>query len=311
VGRAEPAIRLAFAMWRFWQKRGHLNEARRRLEGMAAAPWSRADPILRARLVEALGGVLWWQADLAAMKPAYAEALELWRQIGDKAEIANALYNYAFAFSVGADPTQDPAQADPDGEGFRAMEEALALYREIGNRRGEANVLWGMGNARYFQNEGDAGAAQFREAMEIFRAEGDVTMLAWSLHMLGGALLRQDRPDESRPLLREALARFRDAGDTAGIALTFDDLASQAAADGDPERAARIRGAARQLAADTGANLANFVDEQIEAFTRPGIGSRLAEEDVARLQHEGQRLTLDQAIEFALGGPFPAAVETA
>ena len=28
----------AFAMWRFWQKRGHLYEARRRLEAMAAEP---------------------------------------------------------------------------------------------------------------------------------------------------------------------------------------------------------------------------------------------------------------------------------
>jgi tetratricopeptide (TPR) repeat protein len=212
---------------------------------------------------------------------------------------------------VGPDPTQDPTRADPDGEGFRAMEEALALYREVGNRRGEANVLWGMGNARYFQNEGDAGAGQFREALEIFRTEGDVTMLAWSLHMLGSALLRQDRPDESRALLHEALERFRDAGDTAGIAIVFDDIASQAVADGDLERAARIRGAARRLAADTGANLANFIDEQYEALTRPGIGSRLAEVDVARLQHQGERLTLDQAIEFALGGPFPAALETA
>ena len=31
------AIGVAFAMWRFWQKRGHLAEARRRLEAMAAA----------------------------------------------------------------------------------------------------------------------------------------------------------------------------------------------------------------------------------------------------------------------------------
>ena len=43
------AIGLAFSMWRFWQKRGHLAEARRRLEAMAAAPWSRDDPRLRAR----------------------------------------------------------------------------------------------------------------------------------------------------------------------------------------------------------------------------------------------------------------------
>ena len=51
------AIRIGFAMWRYWQKRGHLAEARRRLQAMADAPWSHADPRLRARLMEALGGV--------------------------------------------------------------------------------------------------------------------------------------------------------------------------------------------------------------------------------------------------------------
>src|SRR4029079_11785200 len=66
AGDAEVAIGLAFATWRFWQKRGHLYEARRRLDAMAAADWSRRTPILRARLMEALGGVAWWQGDIAA-----------------------------------------------------------------------------------------------------------------------------------------------------------------------------------------------------------------------------------------------------
>ena len=61
------AIGVAFSMWRFWQKHGHLAEARRRLEAMAAAPWSHDDPRLRAKLMEALGGTCWWQGDLPAM----------------------------------------------------------------------------------------------------------------------------------------------------------------------------------------------------------------------------------------------------
>ena len=87
-------------MWRFWQKHGHLAEARRRLEAMEAAPWSRDDPRLRARLMEALGGVCWWQGDIAEMTERYREALELWLSIGDEAEIANAYYNASFEFAV-------------------------------------------------------------------------------------------------------------------------------------------------------------------------------------------------------------------
>ena len=86
--------------WRFWQKRGHLYEARRRLEAIAEADWSRRDPVLRARLVEALGGVAWWQGDIAAMAPAYQEAVEIWRSMDDKGQLANAIYNFSFAFTV-------------------------------------------------------------------------------------------------------------------------------------------------------------------------------------------------------------------
>ena len=63
---ADAAIRFGFSMWRYWQKRGHLAEARRRLAAIADQPWSRDDPVLRARLMEALGGVGWWMGDSGA-----------------------------------------------------------------------------------------------------------------------------------------------------------------------------------------------------------------------------------------------------
>ncbi len=305
AGDASTAIRLSFAMWRFWQKRGHLNEARRRLEASAAAAWSRDDPVLRARLMEALGGVLWWQADINAMATAYREAVETWRAIGDKAEIANALYNYAFSFSVGADPGQDPTAADPEGEGVRALEEALALFRDVGDVRGQANVLWGIGNREYFQLTGDGGEARFLEALDLFRSVGDVTMEAWSLHMLGSALLRRlDRADDSRDYLRHALRHFHEASDASGIALLLDDLSSQAVIDDDLPRAARLRGAARRLTAVTGAELAAFVNEQYEFLARPQVIKRLSTDELERYAAEGAALTLDEAVAYALDVPI-------
>lgn len=303
AGDGDAAIRLAFAMWRFWQKRGYLYEARRRLEAIAAEPWSRADPRLRARLMEALGGVLWWQADIGPMKTAYAEALELWRGLGDRAEIANALYNYSFAFAVGPNLGSASGAADPDGVGAAAQQEAYAIYREIGDVRGQANVVWGMGNAEYFRMNGDHGEPRFREALELFRQVGDVTMEAWSLHMLGGSLLRQGRPGDAGEILLHALRHFYDASDAAGIALVFDDLHSHAVSEGDLPRAARIYGAARRLTAATGAELAGYVDEQFEHQQRPHINGRMATDDLERLSAEGAAMTLDEAVAYALGVP--------
>jgi predicted ATPase len=301
VADAKTAIGLSFAVWRFWQKRGHLSEARRRLGAMAAAPWSHEDPILRARLMEALGGVCWWQADIKAMRPAYEEAADIWRRLDVKAELANALYNLSFVYAVPEDPATMTGPVDPGGEGERLQDEALALYRELGDARGEGNVLWGMGNKKYFSERPDAGVDEFMAALAKFRSVGDRTMEAWSLHMAGSALLRGGRQAEARPLLFEALRHFFNAGDAAGVTLVIDDLSALALADDDPERAARLWGAGRALTAASGATIAAFTDTYVEADLRPHVRQMVEPEDLERWAAEGGRMSLDEVVAYGLG----------
>jgi predicted ATPase/class 3 adenylate cyclase len=297
---AGMAIGLAFALWRFWQMRGHLFEARRRLDAMAAVPWSRRSPVLRARLMEALGGVCWWQADIPPMRVAYEEAVELWRFDGNRAELANALYNYSFCFTMPVNPREAPGNTDPDGIGLASLQEALDLYRALGDERGQANVLWGMGNKQYFGNDPGAGVAAMTEALEIFRRVGDRTMEAWTLHMLGSSKLRLGDKEASRGLFAAALRLFHESGDAAGLTMVFDDLASQAAYDGDPQRAARLWGAARSLTVSTGAGLASYVDQFLDQFLRPTAQAVLSQEEVTRLAGEGAAMTIDQVVAYAL-----------
>ena len=294
------AIGLSFSMWRFWQKRGHLAEARRRLEAMEASPWSRDDPRLRAHLMEALGGTYWWQGEITAMGRCYAEALDLWLSIGDKPEIANAYYNASFQYAV---PNEISAGARIDGDrvGETYLTKALELFREVGDRRGEGNTLWGLGNYHYFQAWEDLGIPFFGEALETFRAVGDRTMEAWSLHMLGTAQLRKGDLVEARDNVEHAMRHFYAAGDTAGITLCLDDLSSVEVAEGNLERAAILRGAARNLTAVTGAGLANYVEDLYEVGARPKIVEHMSEAELERLSAEGAALTLDEAVAYALG----------
>jgi len=301
AGDASMAVGLAFALWRFWQKRGHLYEARRRIDEIAAAEWARQDPVLRAKLLEALGGVAWWQGDIRTMRPTYAEAVEIWRSLGDKAELANALYNYSFSFTVPDDPSPTVEVLDPDRVGQRALDEAVALYRELGDERGEGNVLWGLGNKKYFSREPSAGIAEFAAALQKFRRVGDRTMESWSLHMLGGAQTRTGDLVSAADNLHEALRHFWEAGDAAGVTLVLDDLASLELARDDPDRAARLWGAARNLTNATGANLATFVDGWIEQEVRPNVRRALPPERLAELAREGAAFSLDEAVAYGLG----------
>jgi hypothetical protein len=291
------AIRIGFAMWRYWQKRGHLAEARRRLQAIADAPWSRADPRLRARLMEALGGVCWWQADIPAMGSAYAEALEIWESLGDAREIANALYNDSFRYAV----SEMAGERDPERKGFNQMHRARDLATEAGDERGRANALWGIGNWLYFHNADDRGISQFDEAVGVFRDIGDRTMEAWSHHMLGTALIRLGGPlEQPRAHVATAMRLFHGFGDVAGLTLTLDDFASIAIAAGDLPRAAKLWGAARALSAAGGVGLADFVDTQFEFYGRPSTRQAFDPAELDRLAEEGRSMTLDESVAYAL-----------
>jgi predicted ATPase/class 3 adenylate cyclase len=299
------AIRLGFAMWRFWQKHGHLAEARRRLEAMDTATWSHDDPRLRAKLQEALGGVCWWQADIEAMARHYREALTIWQSLGDEAELANAYYNESFTYAMPADPTVDLAARDPDDIGLEHLSLARDLFTKVGDERGIANTLWALGNMHYFRNHPGQGTDEFRQALDIFRRTDDRTMEAWALHMLGTGLLREGHVEEAKGHLALAMRHFQAAGDTAGITLEFDDLAAVAVAEGDFERAARLRGVARNLANETGARLASFIEDTFENEVRPSVRSHLTAAEIDRLGAEGAALPLDQAVAYALEGLDP------
>jgi len=303
VARPEPpvAIRLAFALWRFWQKHGHLAEARMRLEAMDAAPWSHDDRRLRARLLEALGGICWWQGDIDRMQVAYTEAAEIWKELGDDREIANAYYNLSFSYAVGENGPFQGSDPEHRGEGY--LEAALAAFRRIGDHRGEANALWGLGTLRYFAGSETGGEPEFREALRLFRDEGDRTMEAWSLHMLGSALIRQRRTEEARDAVAHAITHFHAAGDIAGLTLTLFDLASVAVQLDDLPRAARLRGAARNLTNETGTGLATYTETAFEqAGMRPNVLQYMPADEAERLGAEGAAMTLDDAVAYALEG---------
>ena len=302
------AIGVGFSMWRFWQKHGHLAEARRRLEAMEAAAWSNDDPRLRAKLLEALGGTCWWQGDILEMSRRYREALSIWQAIGDEAELANAYYNasFTFAFSPEMQPDDDPDQGKV---GLGYLIEARDRFHALGDVRGEANAIWGIGNFKYFRKLPGNGEEEFRKTLEMFRTVGERTMEAWSLHMLGTALLRNGDVGEARGHIEHAVRHFYAAGDASGLTLTFDDLSAVAVTDGDLPRAARLRGAARNLTTETGAQLAGYVEDTFESGVRPGVRSHMSSDDLARYGAEGAAWTLDEAVAYALGSTDLADLE--
>ena len=302
TGRPEPetAVRLAFSLWRFWQQRGYLGEARRALDRMDGNGWD-LPPRLAARFAEAFGGIAYWQADLPTAVAWYDTALAIWRRDAasgsahDRSELANALYNRAYA----AVADMEASGAGPDAAAQAMLEEALGLYREIGDEAGEGTVLWGLGGMWMFAGRPADAEPLFAQAIEIHRSAGHRTMEAWSIHMLSTSLMMQERVDEARGHSRHALRHFRDAGDVAGITLALDTLSAAALAGGDVSRGGRLWGAARGLQRASGTDLAEW-DERLYGLMPWGIRNALTPDELGRLSAEGAALSLAQAVAYAL-----------
>ncbi len=295
--RPDAALDLAWTLWRFWQKRGYLDEAAARLTAILAAPWSREDERRRAKVLEAMGGIRYWQGRIVEAVPPYGEATAIWRALGDRAELANALYNESFARTVD----------DPGAIAEELLEEALAIYRDLDDDTGLGNALWGLGTTLVQHGDGVGAEGHLREAHDRFRRAGDRTMEAWANHMLGAALTLQQRDDEASAVFGEALDHFEAVGDVSGIAIVLADVGLIHYRRGDFERAARLALAARELGRSTGINLmqaslAAFPDIWVE----PGP-SDLPPGRYDELVREVAGWSLDDALAYARSAREAAA----
>ena len=104
----------------------------------------------------------------------------------------------------------------------------------------------------------------------------------------------------SASLLGESLATSRELGDGEGVAMYLAGLAGIAGVEGQPERAARLFGAAQALYERIG----RAVDRSDRAGYDPnisGVRAQLNDEALAAAWAEGRSMTLEQAIAYALG----------
>ena len=286
-GDARSAMELSAGFWRFWQMRGHLHEGRRRMDDVLAMPNSGEFPKERLAALEAAGGLAYWQADMETAQRFYDESLELTRRVGDKRAIANAIYNDAFPMLVNR--TNLPRAKV-------LLNEALPLFREVGDDVGAARTLWGLGNAEYFNDEFATAKPPLEEAQALFRRLDDRFMLAWSTHTLGLVAHATGDVDAAKRKFLEALTLFVEAKDVSGITLQLDNLSVIARAEGDPVRATRLAAAAVAQQTLTGTGLGGLLSQREGRTGREG----LAETEAAIAWAEGQALTLEEAIAYAL-----------
>jgi DNA-binding SARP family transcriptional activator len=149
----------------------------------------------------------------------------------------------------------------------------------------------------------------------LFREVGDQWGIALSLNRLGNGVLCQGDCGRAAALYAQSLKLRRELGDKDGIASCLEGLARLACAEHQPERAARLFGAAEVLREAIHAPLPPAERRQFDCNVTT-VRARLGEAVFAAAWKEGRAMTLEQGIEYALTrtamlGPETTALPTA
>jgi predicted ATPase len=296
---SEWGIRLATALFRFWEMREYFTEGRQRLEAMLQLPSTAAQETARMRALFAAGVLAANQLDydaseklfrenleiarrqedtqsvavslnalavtsrdwgkLDAANQLFEESLALWKQLGDRLAVARALSNLA---------TVKKSQGDY-AESGALYEECQVIFGELGDRTG---IAWAFNHqADLLREQGDLPAARalYECGIGAFREVNDRWGIAGSLADLGNLTREQSDYAASEELHRESLSLFQDLGHKRGIARGLESFAMLAAARADSERALRLAGVAAALRQTIGAPLTASEQTKLDRCLEP------------------------------------------
>lgn len=281
------ALRMSSALWRFWQLHGDLTEGRSWTDQALGSPSAAGRTHERARALLATGSLAYWARATPAMAKACEQAMDIFRELNDRAGIAQTIYNTAFALAI------EGKIADA-GEMFRTSRD---MFEEIGDTRRVGDSLFGLSGTSRKLGDLVAARAEAEEALRLHKDLGDLFGIHGDLYVLGRAVTDAGDLDAARELFLETLDMAEHFGSSTGVALSLDLLAVLDADRRKPARAMKLAGASAaikdSIAGEAPPELLDLPD------SRERARSLITDEEVRAAWQAGQRMSVDEAIAYA------------
>ncbi len=180
------------------------------------------------------------------------------------------------------------------------------MAREHDDAFGVATALNNLGVLARDQADLDTARRLFEESVAARRSIGDQRGLALVLANLADLAMQEGDYEHARVLLVETLTIQQQLGTPPGIAFALERLAGLAAAQQHSVRALRLSGAADALRAATGAS-ASPSARALLVQRLSAAEQELGEDAADAAWTEGQALSLDEAVAYALSADDTAA----
>jgi predicted ATPase/class 3 adenylate cyclase len=324
--QAEHALRLCLALSWFWSIRGYSREGQNFLEQVLALRESVAVPV-RARALYTAADLAFLLDDLERTERLGSESLHLFRELGDKVGMADAL----FLLGTSAWARGRYTLARPQ------LEEAASLYQEMGENWKRGRCFTQLARISTVQGEYEQAQGLLEQSLEIYRALGDKERLGWVLYLqarllflsghdsaaassltaqsltllqeidnpwerayplvlLGQLSLQQDDQAQAHALFEEGRRSFKEVGDQAGMAEALIGAASIA-------RMQNYFAAARDLYQESFPILQRIQHQELIPVCLEGLASVIAER--SELVWAAQLWGAAEALREAIGTPIP------
>lgn len=286
-GRSELGLRLAGALFWFWNLQGYFEEGRQWVEKALKRAGSSTDVAAQARALYCAGGLAFLQGDYDIAKEWLEKSVDTWRALrataaehelrGVTRRLGLALivlgmveYNRRdlktarryeeesvdifknlgdeWGLALALNDLGNVTKREPNiEEARRLFEKSLKIWRKINEDWGLSLTLGNLGGVAFQMGDYRAARQLLEEALEIQRKRGDKWGIASSLNRLAAVFTKQPDYRQAASLYKESLLLHRELGRKHLIAFCMEGLASLACAVDECERAAILIGIADNL----------------------------------------------------------------
>ena len=325
----EIGLRISGALWRFWEIRGSVRQARRFVERLLEFAPADTSVATLARAFNTAGTLAQNESDYTNALVFFQKSLDLRRQSGhpegvgvalsnlgnlhrERKEAAAALQCFEESLAIARDlaiPRRIAATLNNmavlyAGQGEfdaaqTAFREALILRKQIGDRRTIFSTLANLAALAHHQGDLLTALHDQKEALAMARELEDRFAIGVSLINIGSTYLALEDSAAALPCLQEGLQMHTAFGSRFGQAFALEGLASHAAQTDDLARAGALLGAAQALRLAIDAILSSVEQRQVDgAFAHMNT-----DPEFLRALETGRNLPIEAAISLALQSP--------
>ncbi|HEY8284795.1 MAG TPA: helix-turn-helix domain-containing protein [Chloroflexota bacterium] len=291
---AEVAARLSFALEVFWWIRGYQHEGRRWMDQVLLMR-DRLSLHLQSRALIAALTATYGEGDVDTVTGYAEELLDLSRQLGGD-PISEAFARATFGLLA--------TQRGDYQCAARHLEKTVPLFHEAGDEGMASQASSWIGTLHLLQGDDRGARRRFDEGLAHGRRIGDRLGICNALFNLGQLALSRGEYDEAARWFEQGIQPSRDMGDRPNIAYILEGLGVVAGLRGAAHRAARLLGAADGLIEAVGVRGHTYYLPYRTRYEHAiaAASARLGAPAFEAARAEGRRMTVEQAIAYALQG---------